>query len=126
MFIDDDDTKEELPVHISLGANNFSKIKTNIPARIGKTGKPVADLTKFGSMHTLSGQENHSNVSLVRRILQMVSSKSNFSGTHKVGARLIWVARETNHANLHNNKNGNLADLSNLFSKLRRDPACFK
>ena len=36
LFIDDDDTKAELPAHTVLGACDFSKIKTNMPARIGK------------------------------------------------------------------------------------------
>ena len=37
VFIDDDDTKAELPVHIALGASDFSKLKNNMPARIGKS-----------------------------------------------------------------------------------------
>ena len=36
VFIDDDDTKAELPVPIILGTSDFLKIKTNFPARIGK------------------------------------------------------------------------------------------
>ena len=63
---DDDDTKAELPVHIVLGASNFSKIKTNMPARTGKTGEAVAELTKFGWMIILTGKENHSNVYLTQ------------------------------------------------------------
>ena len=63
---DDDDTKAELPVHIVLGASNFSKIKTNMPARTGKTGEAVAELTKFGCMIILTGKENHSNVYLTQ------------------------------------------------------------
>ena len=63
---DDDDTKAELPVHIVLGASNFSKIKTNMPARTGKTGEAVAELTKFGWIIILTGKENHSNVYLTQ------------------------------------------------------------
>ena len=63
---DDDDTKAELPVHIVLGASNFSKIKTNMPARTGKTGEAVAEPTKFGWMIILTGKENHSNVYLTQ------------------------------------------------------------
>ena len=37
VFIDDDDTKAELPVHIALGASDFSKITNNMPARIRKS-----------------------------------------------------------------------------------------
>ena len=50
VFIDDNDTKAGLPVHIVLEASDFSKIKTNMPARIGKSGASVAELTKFGWM----------------------------------------------------------------------------
>ena len=63
---DDDDTKAELPVHIVLGASNFSKIKTNMPARTRKTGEAVAELTKSGWMIILTGKENHSNVYLTQ------------------------------------------------------------
>ena len=64
VLIDDDDTKAELPAHIVLGAPNFSIIKINMSARIGKTGEPVAELTQFGWMIMLPGQEDHSNVYL--------------------------------------------------------------
>ena len=47
VFTDDDDTKAVLPAHIVLAASDFSKIKTNMPARSGKTGEPVAELTAF-------------------------------------------------------------------------------
>ena len=66
MFIDDDDTKAELPVHIIIGANNFSKITTDMSARIGRTGEPVAELTKFGWMIISPGKEDHSNVYLTQ------------------------------------------------------------
>ena len=64
MVIDDDDTKAELPFHIVLGASDFSKIKTNMPAKIGKTG----ELTKFGWMFMPPGQEGHSNMYLTQSI----------------------------------------------------------
>ena len=66
VFIDDVDTKAELPVHIVPGASDFSKIKTNMPATIGKTGEPVAELTKFGWMIMSPQQEDHSNVYLTQ------------------------------------------------------------
>ena len=53
----DDDTKAELPLHIALGASDFLKIKSKITARIGKTGEPVAELTKFGWMIMSSGPD---------------------------------------------------------------------
>ena len=37
-----------------------------------------------------------------------------------------WVAMETKPPNLYNSKNRSFARLSNLLSKLQRDPALFK
>ena len=39
------DTKAKLPVHLILGAGEYAKIKTNIPAKIGTPGQPIAELT---------------------------------------------------------------------------------
>ena len=48
MFIVDGDSKSELLAQIVLGGSNVSKIKINMPARIGKIVEPVIELTKFG------------------------------------------------------------------------------
>ena len=66
MFIDDDDTKAELPAHIVLQARDLLKLKTTMPARIGITGESVVELTKFGWMIMPPGQEDHSNVYLTQ------------------------------------------------------------
>ena len=68
VLIDNNDTKAELPVHIVLGASDFSKIKTSIPARIGKAGEPVAGLTKFGWMIMSPRQEDYPNVYLTQSV----------------------------------------------------------
>lgn len=44
----DDDEKENLPVHIILGANDFAKIRTGGRLRVGRRGDPVAEFTRFG------------------------------------------------------------------------------
>ena len=41
----DHDPKEELPIHVVLGANEFSKIKMKKVPRVGLVGEPVAELT---------------------------------------------------------------------------------
>ena len=46
--IADKDTKEQLPIHVILTAGDYVKIKTNTKLLIGKTGEPIAELTKFG------------------------------------------------------------------------------
>ena len=52
------------------------------------------------------------------------SSKNNFSEAHNVGTTgFPWKAK---HSPLHNNKNGSLAHLSNLLSKLQRYTGLFR
>ena len=46
--MDDQDEKAELPIHVIIGTNQYPKIKTKTPARIGNLGEPIAELTKFG------------------------------------------------------------------------------
>ena len=44
----DEDTKTMLPVHLILGASEFTRIKTEQGPRIGRPGEPVAEKTRFG------------------------------------------------------------------------------
>ena len=46
--IDDDDAKDQLPVHIILGANDFAKIRTGERLCVGPRGDPVAEFTRLG------------------------------------------------------------------------------
>ena len=46
--MDDTDEKEELPIHLILGASDYAKIKTPSQPRVGQTGEPVGEFTKFG------------------------------------------------------------------------------
>ena len=41
--IDDEDTKAKLPIHLILGASDFSRIKANTSAGAGNDGEPVAE-----------------------------------------------------------------------------------
>ena len=56
----DDDVKDELPVHLILGASVISKIKTVFRPRIGKLREPIAELTKFGWLIMSPGVETDS------------------------------------------------------------------
>ena len=47
-----------------LLASTISKLKTNMPDRIGKIGEPVAYLTNFGWMIMSQEKEDHSNMYL--------------------------------------------------------------
>ena len=44
----DNDEKVMLPVHLILGTNEYAKIKTGARPRVGRSGEPVAEYTKFG------------------------------------------------------------------------------
>ena len=48
VVMDDGDTKSELPIHLILGASEYSQTKTDTRPRIGKTGEPIAELTTLG------------------------------------------------------------------------------
>ena len=40
--MDNKDKKAELPIHVIIGTNQYPKIKTKTPARIGNQGEPTA------------------------------------------------------------------------------------
>ena len=44
----DNDEKAMLPVHLILGTNEYAKVKTGARPRVGRSGEPVAEYTKFG------------------------------------------------------------------------------
>ena len=41
--IDDEDTKAELPIHLILGAGDYSRIKTTTKPKLGQPGQPIAE-----------------------------------------------------------------------------------
>ena len=57
IIINDTDTKKELPVHVILGAEDYTKIKTQERARVGQLREPIAKLTKLGWLVISPGQE---------------------------------------------------------------------
>ena len=56
--MNDTDKKEQLLVHIILGASDFAKIKMEKSPRIGKIGEPFAKFTKMGWVMITPGREN--------------------------------------------------------------------
>ena len=56
--MDDKDERAQLPVHLILGANDFAKIRTSVPMRVGRRGQPVAEFTRFGWALMSPGSEN--------------------------------------------------------------------
>lgn len=55
--MDDEDTKSELPIHLILGASEYSRTKTHTKPRIGKAGEPIAELTTLGWTMMSAGKE---------------------------------------------------------------------
>lgn len=115
----------------------------NMPARIGKTDEPVAELTKFGWMIISPGKEDHSNVSLTQSTPHGYEQlyQPNVCGLgytldgdkHIVNIKFKeQLQRSTqgwyqtgfpwkpNHLILQINKNGSLARLSTLLSRKKK------
>ena len=46
--MDDEDTRQMLPVHIILGANDFVKIRTGKRLQVERRGDPVPESTRIG------------------------------------------------------------------------------
>ena len=53
----DKDNKAELPVHLVIGANEYTQIKTENAPKIGRQGEPITEKTKFGWTIMSSGNE---------------------------------------------------------------------
>ena len=146
----DTDQKDDLPVHIIIGASKYTKIKTRTKARVGKTGEPIAEYTKFGWTIISPGEEIE-----VKKIFFAKSSIADYErlcsldilglkdysderqrsvveefkdqlqrkpeGFYETG--LIWRSNETQ---LLNNKTGSLVRLGKLIQKLEKDPELFR
>ncbi len=56
--MEDTDEKEELPIHLILGASDYAKIRTATQPRVGKVGEPVGEFTRFGWTIMSPGTDN--------------------------------------------------------------------
>ena len=68
--MDDTDDREELPIHLILGASEYTTLKVNSMPRIGNPGDPVAELTLFVWMMMSPGKD----VDLTNMFLTQTSS----------------------------------------------------
>ena len=56
--MDDNDQKKELPVHVTLGAPDYSRIKKMTKPRISQPGETVAEQTQLGWTIISPGRES--------------------------------------------------------------------
>ena len=52
--IEDEDTKEQLPVHVVLGSGEYARIKTETKPHIGRDGDPVAEQNQAGMLSNVT------------------------------------------------------------------------
>ena len=143
VYIDDDDAKRVLPVHLILGANDFARIRTGERLRVGRRGDPVTEFTRFGWTLSPGAETDLSPVYLAVNsaadyerlcaldVLGLADSPtrdqedvySEFkeqltrSSDGRYETALPWKG---DHPPLPNNKNGSLLRLNSLLRKLRR------
>ena len=142
--MEDKDERAMLPVHIILGASEYTKIKTGSGQKVGRIGEPVAEKTKFGWTVMSPGEEvNLGNMFLAQTsvadyeglcrtdVLGLEDSptgvqetvyaefqeqlKCSPEGWYETG--LPWKG---NHPPLPNNETGSLRRLGNLVRKLEK------
>ncbi|XP_057302720.1 uncharacterized protein LOC130636888 [Hydractinia symbiolongicarpus] len=137
--------KEEVPVHLILGASDFARIKTRTAPRIGSSGEPVAELTKLGwtiisvdlrNLYlTRSSSEDYERLCALDVLGLKEASCGNHNevyqkfknqltkdpeGWHETG--LLWKTDGLPETN----KQGSLGRLYNLLSKRKKKPGLLK
>ena len=55
--MNDTDMKAELPIHLILGASEYTRIKVQEMPRVGQPGEPVVELTRLGRVLMSPGKE---------------------------------------------------------------------
>ena len=55
---DDDSDKDKLPIHVVLGVNKYTAIKTSTAPRVGNVGKLIGERTKHGWIVLSPGRED--------------------------------------------------------------------
>lgn len=141
----DVDTKSRLPVHIILGAGEYTKLKTTSAPKIGEPGQPVAKLTRFAWTIMSSGKEpldvtnmlltqtSHADYEELCRldVLGLADTPSNDQGSVYAEFKEELVRDEEgwyeaslpwrgNHPTLPNNREGSMRRLDGLNKRLAR------
>ena len=147
--MEDQDRKAELPVHMILGANLYSRIKMEEAPRIGNNGDPVAELTRFGWVLMSPGAEIENQIYLTNTVnqdydrlcrLDVLGIEDKPEGDQNIiyeefkeqltrdeegwyETGLLW---RPGHEPLKDNKEASIGRLNNLIKRLKRDPALFE
>ncbi|KAL9972942.1 hypothetical protein ACROYT_G019342 [Oculina patagonica] len=109
--MDDEDTKQELPIHVFLCASEYAKLKTSSVPRVEKPGERVAELTSFGWTIMFPGDQQAVYSEFQERLVLHPQ------GCFEVG--LLWKAV---HQPLPNNQNESVCRLANSAKKLEKEP----
>ena len=145
--MNDTDMKAELPIHLILGASEYTRIKVQEMPRVGQPGEPVAELTRLGWVLMSPGKEvelrklmviktstddyenlyrldvlgvKHSDEGTVHQEFKEQLRKDK-NGWYKTG--LIW---KDNCNTLASNKSGSLGKLRNLLRNFQKDQKLFE
>ena len=65
--MEDSDQKPELPIHVTLGVGEYSKIQTKAMIKVGKQNEPIAEKTHFGWTITSLGKYRDINSMMLTR-----------------------------------------------------------
>ena len=148
--VNDDSTKEELPIHVVLGTGECTKIKTPTAPRVGEVGQPTADFTKLGWFLQSPGKEDLSRVYLTNAhpvcdyeelckldvlglqdreeesdesVLQRFREQLQRDESGRYETDLLW--KETKKP-MNSNEKGSLARLNNQRKRLEGDPELYQ
>ena len=146
VVMNDNDKKSNLPIHVILGASDYSKIKTATKPKIGQPLEPIAERTTLGWTMMSSGCEpNLAQTYLTRTSgadyqelcnLDVLGLEDRPDGDQHVvyeefaeqltrnkdGRYETSLLCRAGHSSLPTNESGSLKRLDSLVKKLGRDP----
>jgi len=67
IVMDDDDDKDQLPIHLVLGAGDLARLKTETVPKVGGINDPVAELTKLGWVIYSPGSSDEIDVTMLTK-----------------------------------------------------------
>lgn len=68
VYMDDKDTKPELPIHLVLGTSEYARLKNSTAPKIALLGQPVAEKTRHGWNIMSPGLENETSSTVAGQV----------------------------------------------------------